>query len=381
MLDVKNISGGYPGNNVLNGVSFSVGKSELFGILGPNGSGKTTLLKIISGLIAPEHGEIFIQNKPIQTYTPKELAKITAVLPQVSSEVFAYTVKETVSLGRYAHQSGWFHSQQSGDDAIVQEAMETTGVAKFQNKLLHELSGGERQRVFLAQALAQQPKILLLDEPTNHLDLAYQKELLDRMKKWTRERGLTVVSIFHDLNLAGLYCDRILLLNEGKTNIIGDPHDVLQEVKIREVYKTKVVKQQHPEMPQPQMLLSPESLQTEENILLDERFFQQTETSIEYHSPIPLKIMATDVGIGWQQSFSGKPGGEVRTGMVGGAFLVTTPNLTWIFIQGILSEAAFMDIAMIVAAARGRRNLVIGATQTGQPLNIDKFTEKIADLL
>ncbi len=229
MLEVKGLTGGYVGVDVLNSISFQVGEGELFGILGPNGSGKTTLLQMISGILTPKEGTIYLQNQPLADISIKERAKKMAVLPQLSADFFAYTVKETVELGRYAHQHGLFQSWSAEDEATVVEAMELTGVLRFKNQLLHELSGGERQRVFLAQALAQQPKLLLLDEPTNHLDLSYQKELLDRLKDWTRKRGLTVISIFHDVNLAALYCDRLLLLNRGEIDVIGEPSVVLQE--------------------------------------------------------------------------------------------------------------------------------------------------------
>ncbi|CAM4169858.1 ABC transporter ATP-binding protein [Lederbergia lenta] len=402
MLDVKGVSGGYPGNSVLNDVSFSVKGGELFGILGPNGSGKTTLLKMISGLLAPHDGEVLIKNRALSTFSAKELAKKVAVLPQVSSEVFAYTVKETVSLGRYAHQSGWFHSRHHDDEVLIEEAMETTGVAKFQHKLLHELSGGERQRVFLAQALAQQPEILLLDEPTNHLDLAYQKDLLDQLKNWTRERGIAVVSIFHDLNLAGLYCDRLLLLNEGEVELLGKPPFVLQESSIRQVYQTKVVKQFHPHVPQPQMLLVPETKQIDESIRLGELFLKRTEASVEYHSPVALKMMATQVGIGWHRSviatnvlehkqneaicfYMEESIHKLRTGTLEedrcSAFIVTNSELTWIFVDGYLSDGAFIDIMTKIAATKGAINLVIAATQIGKLINIDTFTEKIITYL
>ena len=122
--------------------------------------------------------------------------------------------------------------------------MKQTGVADFSDKDIQTLSGGERQRVFLAQALAQEPKILLLDEPTNHLDLSYQKELLDMLKAWTKERELTVISIFHDLNLAGLYCDRLLLLEKGQIQVVDVPNEVLQQERIQDVYHTTIEK--HP---------------------------------------------------------------------------------------------------------------------------------------
>ena len=188
ILNVQNLSGGYGNEPVINDVSFQVHKGELFGIIGPNGSGKTTLLKMMSGVQSFTKGSIYVKGEPLKQYSSKQLAKVIAVLSQHSSESFSYSVKETVSLGRYAHQKGFFKEWSKEDEAIVQEVMDWTGVSIFQNQPIQLLSGGERQRVFLAQALAQEPEILLLDEPTNHLDLSYQKELLDLLKKWTREK-------------------------------------------------------------------------------------------------------------------------------------------------------------------------------------------------
>lgn len=398
MLEVRNVSGGYFGHNVLENVSFTVDRGQLFGILGPNGSGKTTLLKIISGLLPAEIGEIVVKGRPLHGYSVKELAKHIAVLPQLSTEMFAYTVKETVSLGRYAHQKGIFQSWSSEDEKIVQEAMALTGVGKFQEKHLQKLSGGERQRVFLAQALAQQPEILLLDEPTNHLDLSYQKDLLDQLKNWTRERGLTVISIFHDVNLAGLYCDKLLLLNDGKTDVLGEPHEVLQEKKIRDVYKTEVVKQPHPYVPQPQMLLLPENRPF--GVKLDRSFFRQTDAGIEFRSPVPLKTMAVGVdagsGIGWHRNivasnakgfgpdtvgvFTDKRIGSVTTTeVVESAFVVTASGLTWILIDAILCDEDFFEI--MIKAGQNPSCLVIGATQSGRQIDAGPLAEKIAEYL
>ena len=233
MLEIQKLYGGYGNESVLSDVSFEIHKGELFGVLGPNGSGKTTLLKMISGVLPFKQGSILLKGKPLETYTAKQLAKVIAVLSQHTSEAFSYTVKETVSLGRYAHQKGFFKEWSKEDEAMVQQVMNWTGVAAFQDQPIQFLSGGERQRVFLAQALAQEPEILFLDEPTNHLDLSYQKDLLDLLKKWTREQGLTVLSIFHDLNLAGLYCDRLLLLENGKINSYDTPNEVLKQERIQ----------------------------------------------------------------------------------------------------------------------------------------------------
>lgn len=304
MLQVNELSGGYGSGLIVRGVSFSVKQGELFGILGPNGSGKTTLLNMISGLTKPESGTIFVKEKQISTYTPKELARVVAVLPQMTSSQFAYTVKETVSLGRYAHQTGFFKSWTDKDETAVQEAMNQTGTSSFAEKPLSALSGGERQRVFLAQALAQEPEILLLDEPTNHLDLSYQKELLDLLKKMTAD-GLTVISIFHDLNLSSLYCDRLLLMDKGQIHTIGQPADIMIEQHIHDVYDTDVQKQPHPEVPKPQMSLLPEmSLQAEVDI--NEDLIERHSDYIAIRPPVPLKSLSSGVigaGWGWRSAF------------------------------------------------------------------------------
>ncbi|WP_071396459.1 adenosylcobinamide amidohydrolase [Bacillus tuaregi] len=308
MLEVEQLYGGYNSDSVIKDVSFQVKKGELFGILGPNGSGKTTLLKMISGILPYHLGHIHLKGQPLKKYSTKQLAKVIAVLSQHSSEAFSYSVKETVSLGRYAHQTGFFTEWSKEDEEIVQEVMSWTGVDSLQEQPIQLLSGGERQRVFLAQALAQEPEILLLDEPTNHLDLSYQKELLDLLKKWTLEKHLTVVSIFHDLNLAGLYCDRLLLLENGTVNRYDTPNEVLKQDTIERVYKTEIRKHPHPKVPAPQLVLLPESYYqvvqnemkiTEENMRVNPEY-------IVLQSPLALRTMSSGVtgsGMGWYNTF------------------------------------------------------------------------------
>ncbi|MEH7245842.1 heme ABC transporter ATP-binding protein [Neobacillus niacini] len=306
MLNVQHVSGGYSNESVLKDISFEVQTGELFGIVGPNGSGKTTLLKMISGILPTTKGDIYIREKKLQEYTTKQLAQIVAVLSQHSSQSFSYTVKETVSLGRYAHQKGWFQTWGDIDEEIVQRVMKQTGISAFQNKNIQQLSGGEKQRVFLAQALAQEPKILLLDEPTNHLDLSYQKELLDLLKYWTTESGLTVLSIFHDLNLAGLYCDRILLLENGNIHINGIPNEVLREERIRDVYHTEIKKQPHPRVAAPQLVLLPTYKTESKTIQINEGMLQKTNDFIQLKAPVPLRTMSSGVigsGTGWHHAF------------------------------------------------------------------------------
>lgn len=307
MLTVEGLCGGYQNESILKDISFEVKKGEFFGILGPNGSGKTTLLKMLCGVLPYQKGCVTIHEKDLQQYSPKQLAKSIAVLPQHSAQAFSYTVKETVSIGRYAHQKGWFQTWSNEDEQVVQRVMTQTGISHFQDKNILELSGGERQRVYLAQALAQEPEILLLDEPTNHLDLSFQKELLDQLKKWTIDRGLTVISIFHDLNLAGLYCDRLLLLENGEIEIEHIPNEVLKEERIKKIYRARIQKIPHPKVAAPQIVLLPE--QNDEvirNEMIDEKMLAVSEGVIVLKSTIPLKCMSSGVvgsGFGWYHQF------------------------------------------------------------------------------
>ena len=306
MLTIRNVAGGYNGHKIVKDLSFQVHEGEFFGILGPNGSGKTTLLKMISGILPLIEGSIHLKDQLLSTYPSKELATIIAVLPQLTGESFSYTVEEVVVLGRYAHQKGLFQSMSSEDERIIEEAMAQTGILSFRHKSLMELSGGEQQRVFLAQALAQQPKVLLLDEPTNHLDLTYQKELLDLIKKMTKQNRLTVISVFHDINLTALYCDRLLLLDQGELDRMGLPNEVIKEEMIQRVYSTKVNKHYHPSIPKPQIALIPESIPENALMILNENYLRQEGEYLVYESPIPLKTMSSAVinpGVGWFQSF------------------------------------------------------------------------------
>src|SRR5699024_10560661 len=173
--------------------------------------------------------KVMIAGKPSGAYTQKQFAQQVAVLPQLHAHAFSHTVKDTVALGRYPYQSGIFSSWSELDEQAVQEAMHHTGVTRYENTPIELLSGGEQQRVFVAQALAQQAPILLLDEPTNHLDIAHQQQLLDTIRNQARQKGITVISVFHDINLAALYCDRLLLLKNGEVASIGVPQDVVLE--------------------------------------------------------------------------------------------------------------------------------------------------------
>lgn len=306
MLEVKNLSGGYDGNDIVKSVSFTVDKGEVLGILGPNGSGKSTLLKLISQILSPSTGEVRIDGKPATSYSSKAFARIVAVLPQLHAHAFSHTVKETVDLGRYPHQKGMFSTWSVQDEQAVQAAMTSTGVTEYADTSIELLSGGEQQRVFVAQALAQEAPILLLDEPTNHLDIAYQQQLLDMIRKEAVEQDMTVISVFHDINLASLYCDRLVLMNEGQIELIGKPQDVVQAQSIDRVYKARVKAQPHPEAPKPQITLMPQLTELTGPSTIQAEAFSVTSEQVLFESTAPLKTLSSAVhnaGMGWYRLF------------------------------------------------------------------------------
>lgn len=301
MLKVEKISGGYGDVPVVRNVSFEVEKGKILGVLGPNGSGKTTLLKCISSILTPFEGEVYIEDRNMKTYTTKELAKKMAVLPQLHANGFSSTVYDAVSLGRYPYQTGFFSTWSEEDEQAVANAMSQTGVLKYRDTDMEFLSGGEQQRVFIAQALAQSSQILLLDEPTNHLDIAHQKQILDLIRKEATECGLTVVSIFHDINLAALYCDELLLMENGLVKAYGSPHEVVLQKQISAVYQARVSTYAHPEIPKPQITMMPSEQVVRQGIVTAEHI-QLTSEYIELTTENALKVISSAVynaGMGW----------------------------------------------------------------------------------
>ncbi|HIE26326.1 TPA: ABC transporter ATP-binding protein [Candidatus Poribacteria bacterium] len=196
---------------VLNRINFDVRQGEILGIVGPNGSGKSTLLKLLSGVLKPVEGRILLLGRPLARLNHKSIAKIIAVVPQNTVISFPFTVREIVLMGRSPHL-GLLQIERDKDFKISERAMMYTNSLEFADRKIDELSGGERQRVIIARALAQEPQIILLDEPTVHLDLKHQIEIFDLIKQLNIENLMTVVVVSHDLNLAGEYCDRFILL-------------------------------------------------------------------------------------------------------------------------------------------------------------------------
>jgi iron complex transport system ATP-binding protein len=234
---------------VLNGITFSIMAGEIFGVIGPNGAGKTSLLKVLAGLVQPQEGTVELFGKNLTNLPQAEVARHVAVVPQESQPVFPFTVAEMVLMGRFPHHEiglwgfGWETRQ---DWALARQAMEEADVAYLADRLISEISGGEQQRVLIARALAQQPRVLLLDEPMVFLDLNHQVEICRLIRRLNNDRSLTVVLVSHDLNLASQYCDRLMLLNEGRIFRIGTPAEVIRREVLARVYRCEVLVDCHP---------------------------------------------------------------------------------------------------------------------------------------
>ena len=246
MISVSDLHCGYDQTDVLRGVTFDVAKGEFVAILGANGSGKTTLLRALTGILPARRGTVMLDSRSIAELDPGEVARLVAVVPQESSVAFDFRVREIVLMGRIPHL-GSFGFEGKPDLEIAERAMADAGVLDLADRRISALSGGEKQRVAIARALAQQSPILLLDEPTAHLDLSYQISILRLVKSISRSQGLTAVAIIHDVNLASLFAERLIMLADGRVHVDGAPADVITPEVIREVYQAAVVLSRHPE--------------------------------------------------------------------------------------------------------------------------------------
>lgn len=254
IIKLEQIGFRYNAQWVLNDISFSIRKGEFLGIIGPNGSGKTTLLKVIDGILKPQEGEMWINGISGRSLRRNHLAKTIAVVAQDSQMIFPFSVHEIVLMGRAPHLSKWKFEGET-DFRIVREALEMTDTLHLMNRSMSALSGGERQRVLIARALAQQPQIMLLDEPTAFLDIKHQIDFFDLIRNLNENRELTVVAITHDINLASLYCDRIVLLQKGHIRCLGNSEEVITEKNIKDVYETNVAVDKSPVTGRPRITL------------------------------------------------------------------------------------------------------------------------------
>ncbi|OEU62139.1 MAG: ABC transporter [Desulfobacterales bacterium S5133MH16] len=244
-IHVKNLNYYYGDFPALKNITFSVTTGDFFIIIGPNGSGKTTLLKVMAGILKSQADQLEILNRPVDHYSRKALARTIAFVPQMIPVDFPFSVTEIVLMGRSPYL-GMLGLEEEKDLKIAKQALAFTGVEHLAHRKLDQLSGGEQQRVFVAKAICQEPEIILLDEPTASLDLAHQVRLMDLMEKLKNERGITVVMVSHDVNLAAMYGDRLLLLNKGEIVEMGDPKEVLTFQTLEQVYGCTLLVDENP---------------------------------------------------------------------------------------------------------------------------------------
>ncbi len=244
-IHATSLNASYGNRSVLEDLSFSIPKGEFFIIIGPNGSGKTTLLKIMAALTPFQGGRLEILDVPINQYSRKSLARIMALVPQSVPEDLPFTVGELVLMAR-APRMGLLGLEGEQDIQMAEEAMTFTGVESMAERKMGRLSGGERQRAFIARAICQEPQIILLDEPTAALDLAHQVRVMDLMERLRVGKNLTIVMVSHDINLAAMYGNRLMLLKKGRIIKMGAPSEVLTFETLEEAYECPLLVDKSP---------------------------------------------------------------------------------------------------------------------------------------
>lgn len=245
MLDISNLTCGYDSGFAIRNINLRVPAGEIVGIIGPNGSGKTTLLRAITRSLKPSSGAIRLEGQDIRRMHIRDLARKIAVVSQ-SAESGFMTVEEFVLLGRTPYYDRFRFLETKNDLQIARNAMASTDALRLKDQIMSRISGGERQLALIARALAQEPRLLLLDEPTTYLDITHQVGILDLIRRLNLNSALTVIMVLHDLNMAGEYCHRLVLFNQGIIHKFGLPEEVLDYRIIEEVYKTVVIVEKNP---------------------------------------------------------------------------------------------------------------------------------------
>jgi len=238
LLQANNISLSIEDTAILHGVDLELKSGELLGLIGPNGAGKSTLLRTLAGLTRPASGSVLLDDSNLLEMEPKQRARNIAYLAQESTLHWPLIVERVIELGRLPHLDGW--QQPSAKDMdVVNRVIQQTDVEQLRERVFDTLSGGEAMRVMLARALAGEPTILLADEPVAALDPAHQLDVMQLLQDHCRSGGAAVV-VLHDLALASHFCDRLQLLDSGRTVAVGDATAVLSEENLKEIYGIRV---------------------------------------------------------------------------------------------------------------------------------------------
>jgi iron complex transport system ATP-binding protein len=246
IIRARDLSFAYTDELVLQDLAFEVLPGEFLSVIGPNGSGKTTLLRLLYGYLSPSKGNIYLGDTPIKKIARKDLAKRIAVVSQMPRFHFELTAFEFVLMGRSPHM-GLLAFEGKEDVEVASEAMTLTDVAGFKERNIFSLSGGELQRVLIARALAQNPQVMLLDEPTSYLDIKHQINICQLLKKMNKDKEITIVSVFHDINLASYFSDRVIVMKEGRIHGVGPPEEVITKETLDFVYDCPVFVDENPQ--------------------------------------------------------------------------------------------------------------------------------------
>jgi iron complex transport system ATP-binding protein len=254
IIALKNVGFRYASSWALRRINLCIGKGELVGILGPNGSGKSTLLKIMDGVLLPQEGQVTLKNRPLKSLGRSDIARALAFVPQETTFRFSFSALEVVLMGRSPHLKR-LQFEGKKDLQIALQALDAMHVSGLAERPIHALSGGEKQRIVIARALAQEPEVILLDEPTSFLDIRFKKEIFDLIYSLARDKGLSIVVVSHDIDLAAQYCQQLVLLKEGALFKTGHPEEVITASDIEKVYDCPVLVDRHPSTGSPRVNL------------------------------------------------------------------------------------------------------------------------------
>ncbi len=233
-VDARSLSYSVEAKRLLDRVDVRAEQGQFVGLIGPNGAGKSTLLRALSNVLSYQEGAVSLHGEELKSLSARRVAELLALVPQIAPYTQGFSAFELVLMGRYPHL-GRFQVEGQSDDRIAKDAMRLTETDDFFSRTIETLSGGERQRVFLARAVAQQPQVLLLDEPTSNLDVLHQLKILTLVRKLVDD-GMTAIAAIHDLNLAARFCDRLVLLAEGRVVTEGSAQQVLTPEKIESAF-------------------------------------------------------------------------------------------------------------------------------------------------
>jgi len=253
IIEIEKLSLGYRAKKVIEELNLSFEAGEFCALLGPNGAGKSTLLKALIGYLPPLSGRILLSGKDLTRWQKQELAKTISLIPQDFQLQFDYTVEEIVLMGRFPYLGLW-QKYSDEDKKIVGEVLEKLDLTQMKDELYSQLSGGERRRVSIARALAQQTEILLLDEAFANLDINHQLEIMQILSEINRQAGKLIILVSHNINLSAEYCQRIVLMKNGKVMADGKPAQIITSQNLEKVYQAKLEIIQNPVSGKPNLI-------------------------------------------------------------------------------------------------------------------------------